>query len=275
MGHAETCTAALTAAEAVRQPVICGEFTAVALTLGDAQAGDRRRRADVLTVARHGDPFSSAELDLLEHLAAQAAVSLENIDLHELVQRQAITDELTGLLNHRRLQQVLGEALIEGDRAQQPVALLMLDIDNFKRVNDTHGHRQGDAVLTRVADALRSVSRPDDHAGRYGGEEMALVLPNTTLEEAGAIAERVRTAIETLDVRLAGGDQLAVTASLGVAAFPSCAGDRGALIEAADAAMYEAKRSGKNRVVAARTVVTTGRFARSAHQATSNERRTV
>src|SRR4051794_10178016 len=151
-GDAADCDAAMTAAEQTLRPVMRGDVAAVAIHLGDGTPGDRRRRAEVLSVARIGAPFSDAERDLLGHLATQAAVSLENADLHALVQRQAITDELTGLLNHRRLQQVLEDAVADARQTSRPLALLMLDIDNFKSVNDTYGHRQGDLVLTAVAE---------------------------------------------------------------------------------------------------------------------------
>ena len=252
VGDDAPCAKALAAAEATPgEAVVRGEAAAIAIPFGAPQAGERRRRVDTLAVARLGEPFSPAERDLLEHLAAQAAVSLENVDLHELVQRQAITDELTGLLNHRRLQQVLEQALADAAQTRQPVALVMLDVDNFKRVNDTHGHRQGDRVLVQVAETLREASRPGDHAGRYGGEEMALVLPATTIQEARVVAERVREAIAAAALTLPDGSSLAVTASLGVAAAPTCAASRDALIEAADHAMYAAKRAGKNRTYSA------------------------
>jgi diguanylate cyclase (GGDEF)-like protein len=256
-GAPEGCADALRAAEAAlltdRQPwqVSVGDATALAVPLGSPSPGERRRAADVLTVARTGTAFSPAERELLEHLAAQAAVSLENLDLHELVQRQAITDELTGLLNHRRLQQVLDQGLLDVQRTRQPLALLMLDIDDFKRVNDTHGHQQGDRVLREVARVLREASRPLDNAGRYGGEELALVLPGTTLHEARIVAERVRQAIADLTIPVPEGGTLGVTASLGVAAIPTCAHDRETLIKAADAALYAAKRAGKNQTAQA------------------------
>jgi diguanylate cyclase (GGDEF)-like protein len=252
------------------QLITQGDATALAVPLGRPSApGDRRRRAEALVVARTGAPFSASECDLLEHLAGQAAISLENASLHELVKRQAMTDELTGLVNHRRLQQVIGDEVAESHRTGRPVALLMLDIDNFKSINDTYGHRQGDRVLGDVAEALLGASRPGDLAGRYGGEELALVLPGTTLEQAGIVAERARAAIAALRVRAADGTRIRVTASFGVAAVPACAADREALVEAADAAMYDAKRAGKNRTVQAPTAGApgAGRFTRAPTQA--------
>ena len=129
----------------------------------------------------------------------------------------------------------------------------MLDIDNFKRVNDTYGHLQGDMVLREVARVLRQSSREIDEPARYGGEEMAVALPQTDMEGAYRFAERVRRRIEALDLALLDGDGvLKVTASFGVASLGTSGGDgKDALVAAADAALYRAKRSGKNRTVRA------------------------
>ena len=202
----------------------------------------------LITVARQGAAFSADEVDLFHYLANQAAVSLENVDLHELVQRQAVTDELTGLFNHRRFQEVVAAEVERARRFEQPLGLVMLDIDDFKRVNDTYGHQQGDLVLRAVADVLRESCREIDEPARYGGEELAVALPQTDLEGAFNLAERVRTAIEELELpRVDGDGPLRVTASFGVSAIPEIAAGKEGLIAAADAALYRAKRAGKNR----------------------------
>jgi diguanylate cyclase (GGDEF)-like protein len=132
---------------------------------------------------------------------------------------------------------------------------VMLDIDDFKSINDEFGHQQGDEVLAAVAGVLREHSRDIDLPARYGGEELAVVLPQTDAEGAAQVAERMREAIEACRVaRLAGGEPLRVTASFGVAEIPGSAGDKAALIAAADAALYRAKRAGKNRVEQAEPV---------------------
>ena len=124
----------------------------------------------------------------------------------------------------------------------------MLDIDDFKRFNDIHGHQQGDVVLREVAHVLRANSREIDEPARYGGEELAVALPQTDLEGTYNLAERVRVAVAALEIpRLDGEGVLRVTASLGAAAFPETAEDKDGLIAAADAALYRAKRAGKNR----------------------------
>ena len=207
----------------------------------------------VISIARPGRPFSQRQRELFEYLTNQAAISIENVDLHETIQRQAVTDELTGLFNHRRFQEVMAAEVERTRRFGQELGLIMLDIDNFKRVNDTYGHLQGDLVLREVARALRESAREIDEPARYGGEEMAVALPQTGLEGAYEFAERVRQRIEALQIELVDGDgTLRVTASFGAASLPHSAKiDKDALVAAADAALYRAKRSGKNRTVKA------------------------
>jgi diguanylate cyclase (GGDEF)-like protein len=209
----------------------------------------------VVSIARQGDDFTKTEKDLLEYLTGQAIVSIENADLHETVQRQAVTDELTGLSNVRSLHAALDREIERGRRFNSPLSLVMLDIDDFKNVNDEYGHQQGDEVLTAVAGVLRDLSRDIDLPARYGGEELAVVLPQTDAEGAANVAERMREAIESLRIpSLTGDAPLNVTSSFGVAEIPASAGDKATLIAAADAALYRAKRAGKNRVEQAEPV---------------------
>jgi diguanylate cyclase (GGDEF)-like protein len=199
-------------------------------------------------VAREGAAFSADERELFHYLASQASLSIENVDLHELVQRQAVTDELTGLFNHRRFQEVVSAEVERARRFEQPLGLFMLDIDDFKEINDTYGHQQGDLVLREVGRILKDSSREIDEPARYGGEEVAVALPQTDLEGSFLLAERVRTAIEALEIpRLDGQGVIKVTASFGVAAVPETATGKEDLIATADAALYRAKHAGKNR----------------------------
>lgn len=209
----------------------------------------------VISIARRERAFSRAEGKLLEYLAGQAVVSIENSDMHETVQHQAVTDELTGLANVRQLHGVLDNEIERARRFGHPLGLVMLDVDDFKQVNDAFGHPQGDEVLAAVAAALRELSRDIDEPARYGGEEMAVVLPQTDINGAVQLAERMRETVERLQIpRLDGDGQLQVTASFGVASIPDSAADKGNLIAAADAALYHAKRAGKNRVQVAEPV---------------------
>jgi diguanylate cyclase (GGDEF)-like protein len=221
-----------------------GDQFVAAVPLGAAE-GERDPRG-IITVARRGRPINEDDREVLRSLAAQATLALENVDLHYQVQRQAVTDELTALANHRRFQELLATEMEQVRRYNYSVGLIMLDVDNFKTVNDTYGHPQGDIVLAEVARVVRESSREADAPARYGGEEMAVILPHTDLEGAYAIAERVRIAVEGLAIpRLDGRGVLRVTASLGVAASGS--GSKDALIATADSALYVAKRQGKNR----------------------------
>ncbi|HEX6389409.1 MAG TPA: diguanylate cyclase, partial [Solirubrobacteraceae bacterium] len=211
------------------------------------------RLIGIVAVAREEQAFSPSEHELFHYLAGQASVSIENVGLHETVERQAVTDELTGLSNRRRFQEVLGSEVERSRRFSQPVGLVMLDIDDFKAVNDSYGHQAGDVVLREVARVLKASSREIDEPARYGGEELAVVLPGTDLEGAYNLAERVREGIEALDLPVfrADGTRLHVTASFGAATLPVSAHDARGLVAAADAALYEAKRAGKNRTVRA------------------------
>jgi diguanylate cyclase (GGDEF)-like protein len=235
--------------------------TTVETEVGDVYALSHPLRAQeggrilgMLSVARAGEKFTQGERELFAYLAGQAGVSIENADLHDTVKRQAVTDELTGLFNHRRFQEVIANEVERTKRGGPGMGLIMLDIDNFKRVNDTYGHMQGDLVLREVARVLRESSREIDEPARYGGEEMAVALPGTDLQGAYRFAERVRHSIESLELPLIDGDgSLRVTASFGAAALPPNQpnADKDALVAAADAALYRAKRSGKNRTVRA------------------------
>jgi diguanylate cyclase (GGDEF)-like protein len=218
-----------------------------------------RQFVGVISIARRGNGFSREEQELLEYLAGQAVVSIENAELHETVQRQAVTDELTGLSNVRELHTVLDREIERSRRFSSPLGLVMLDIDDFKQVNDEHGHQQGDEVLAAVASVLRDHSRDIDEPARYGGEELAVVLPQTDSEGAAQLAERMREAVERLRVPDVGGNaKLEITASFGVASLPETASDKASLIAAADAALYRAKRNGKNRVERAEPVTAAG-----------------
>jgi diguanylate cyclase (GGDEF)-like protein len=220
--------------------------------LGHPLRGARDEVEGVVSVWRCDRPFAPSERELFHYLAAQAGVSIENVELHETVQRQAVTDELTGLSNHRRFQEALASELERARRFETGVGLVMLDVDNFKQVNDTYGHQIGDEVLREVARVLRTESREVDEPARYGGEELAVILPAADIEGAYGLAERVRTGIEAIRIPVPDGEEpLRVTASFGAAALPESAHDQGSLIAAADVALYAAKRAGKNRTVRA------------------------
>ena len=229
--------------------VAVGSGTAVARPL----AGRDGAPIAVLSIARSRATFSDDERELLEYLAVQAAASIENVLLHERAEHQAVTDGLTGLANRRYFEERLASEVERTRRFPAPLGLMMLDIDHFKRVNDRFGHQAGDDVLRVVADALALGARDIDTPARYGGEELAVLLPGADVAGAMIAAERVRIAIESLDtgVRDEHGAPVRVTVSLGVAALGEGPTDGQELVAAADAALYRAKRAGRNRSEAA------------------------
>jgi diguanylate cyclase (GGDEF)-like protein len=181
-------------------------------------------------------------------LADYAAVAIANARLFTQLQLQSITDSLTGLFNRRHLFSLAEREFLRAQRYGRPLSAVMLDIDHFKRVNDTYGHAAGDQVLAEVAQRLRTSARHTDLIGRYGGEEFVLLLPETELPGAELLAERLRRAIAGAPMATSGGP-LSISASLGVAATQPNVRDAAALIDQADQALYAAKQAGRNRVL--------------------------
>jgi diguanylate cyclase (GGDEF)-like protein len=239
--------------DAQHRPVrasVGGVYAMAAPLIARLGRGGALEQVGVVSIARSGRDFSDTDYELFTYLTGQAAVSIENVDLHEIVQMQAVTDELTGLYNQRHFHDTLDGEIERSRRFGTDVGLVMFDLDDFKLVNDTFGHQQGNVVLREVGRVLRSLSRDIDEPARYGGEEMAVILPQTDLHGAELAAERMRAAVEGLAIKRVDGDpgSLHITASFGVATLPACASDKEGLIAEADAALYRAKRSGKNRV---------------------------
>lgn len=193
------------------------------------------------------DGFSQEDEDILLTFGFHASFALERARLHQEVRQLAAIDGLTGLYNHRSFQEKIEMEVARAKRFGSKVSLLMLDIDFFKKLNDTYGHSMGDEVLRRVSCKIVENIRNIDIAARYGGEEFAVVLPETPPEGARITAERIRKAIK--DYRISYAENLiSVTVSVGVATYPDNASSRIELIEKADSALYEAKRNGRDRV---------------------------
>lgn len=202
------------------------------------------------------DNFEAEHVETATSLAAQVVVALENARLHRMVERQAMVDSLTGLANRRSLEESLRSELARASRFGDSVCVVLADLDDFKQVNDQYGHAAGDEVLKAFAGALRKTVRESDVAGRWGGEEFALVLPGTDAAGGARLAERARATIEGYRVKMPNGDLCAVTASFGVASFPE-SHELGEILAAADSALYAAKGQGKNKVVVSAESITT------------------
>lgn len=224
----------------------------------------------VLGVARTNDdasPLDSDDVALLSRFAQLASVALQNANLytraqHEIRDRKraeealhelAIRDELTGLYNRREFMRLLKEEVERCRRYKRPLSLILMDIDFFKKVNDTYGHQMGDSVLSWVSGIVKSAVRTADRPARYGGEEFAVIVPELGCKSACEFAERLRCLVSALPYvgQTVDGEavNLQVTLSLGVASFPPDGHSVEALIAAADNALYEAKRKGRNRAV--------------------------
>lgn len=193
-------------------------------------------------------PFTARQERVAQTTAEILALALVNLRLRETLRQQSIRDALTGLFNRRYLEETFEREVRRAQRHQLPMGLIMLDIDHFKRVNDTYGHEAGDLLLQALGGLLKANVRGEDVACRYGGEEFALLLPGADLEQTAARAEHVRRAVADLQVSHQGQPLGKITASMGVAAFPMQGTRLGELLRAADFALYTAKQEGRNRV---------------------------
>jgi two-component system, cell cycle response regulator len=199
-----------------------------------------------------GEPFTLEDATVLADFAVQAAVAVENVQLHEEAERLSLTDAVTGSWNYRYFERRLEQELERSRRFGRLFALLLLDIDHFKLVNDRHGHQVGDEVLVEMTRRITAIVRDIDTFARYGGEEFVLILPETNLVGGIAVAEKLRGAVAAAPFAAPpGGDGVRLTVSLGVACYPEHATSTSELLRAADTAMYEAKRRGRNRVMTA------------------------
>lgn len=172
--------------------------------------------------------------------------------LHQRVSTEAITDPLTGLFNRRRLHEALSREVDRALRLEHELALLIVDVDDFKSINDTRGHLVGDTVLRAVSSAVQQMTRSIDIGARYGGDELAVLVIETGVTGGERLAERIRAAVAETEVPDRSDDPVSVTVSIGVAAVPENATDHDGLMDAADQALLQAKRAGKNQIRTAR-----------------------
>jgi diguanylate cyclase (GGDEF)-like protein len=208
--------------------------------------------------------WSIDDISLLGSLADQVSVAIENAELHQEKERQAVTDGLTGIANRRSFADTLAREFERARRYEQPLSLVIIDMDFLKVINDSFGHQIGDEAIRQIGRILKQSSRSIDLAARYGGEEFCLLLPNTEIKMAEQFAERLRRLIN--DVHIDGPGH--ISASMGVASFPEHAGDSDTLFRRADEALYEAKKAGRNvvRVVGDSKAVTLKSFDSAAGQ---------
>jgi diguanylate cyclase (GGDEF)-like protein len=214
-------------------------FNQMAQQLQQAFEAQEQQREELLA---QNEELERVHAQLQQAHQELATLNAELLEANRALAQAAVTDGLTGLKNHRAFQESLHSAAQMAERLQQPLSLVMFDIDHFKQFNDTYGHPAGDELLRQVAQVLRESARAYDVAARYGGEEFALLLPNTALEQAVQVAERLRQQIRAIE-----NPHAPVSASFGVATYR-----RGmppaTLVYEADAALYRAKRGGRDRV---------------------------
>jgi diguanylate cyclase (GGDEF)-like protein len=196
-------------------------------------------------------PLLEAHHALLPVFTEQIALALSNLKLRDTLRQQAIRDPLTGLFNRRYMEETLTLEIERAKRTKAPFCVMMLDLDHFKRFNDTHGHETGDAVLQALGHFLQRYIRGGDIACRYGGEEFTLILPDISLEQATQRATQLCEGVRTLQVEVKGQALSPLTLSVGIATYPTH-GERGErLLQAADVALYQAKQEGRDRAVVA------------------------
>ena len=189
-------------------------------------------------------PFTQEDVPLLQQLGSQIAIAIHNAQLYAM----AVTDGLTGLFVRRYFDLRMDEEMAKARRYGRPFSLLLFDIDHFKKFNDTHGHQTGDMVLKQFAKLLQKSTRSADICCRYGGEEMAVILPETGLDEATLLANKLCVGVRNNVFTGTSGQDLSVTTSIGVAEFAPAYETVQAMVEAVDAMLYQAKKLGRNRV---------------------------
>ena len=200
----------------------------------------------VLAMYRREGAFSHGDSETVVFLAEQGGVAIENVMLHEDAQRLSLTDGLTGVWNRRYFQMQFRQILATAVRFEREFSVLMLDLDEFKDVNDTFGHQRGDAILVEFAQRVNETLREVDTFARYGGEEFVCILTETGPAGAAAAAEKILEAIRSEPFGARGEAPVGMTVSIGVASFPSQGSDFKALVGSADRALYQAKQDGRD-----------------------------
>ncbi len=209
---------------------------------------DKELLGILLIVSDIPDAFNIHQREILEVLSNQASISILNAKLHSEIERLALTDGLTGLFNHRHFQEKLSQEFNRLERFPEPLSLLIIDIDYFKKVNDIYGHQTGDQVLKKVANIIKKTIRNIDVPARYGGEEFAVILLGTNEKGGMKIAERLRKAVMNSKF-YANDKEFSITISIGLSSYTKDIRNKEELIERADKALYQAKNLGRNRCI--------------------------
>ena len=209
---------------------------------------DQRLLGVIRAVKMGVNAFTAEHYRFAQTLGNQASLAISAASAHEAVRRLSVTDELTGLYNGRHFRARLHEEIERAKRSDRPLALLVIDSDSLKSVNDRFGHEAGNRHLIAIAQSVQTHVRTSDVVARFGGDEFLVLQPDATVEAAAAVAERIRVAVSATRVVAADGSQVGGTVSIGVAGFPRSASDEDSLFRHADAALYDAKRHGKDRV---------------------------
>jgi diguanylate cyclase (GGDEF)-like protein/PAS domain S-box-containing protein len=204
--------------------------------------------------SRQAENLNDAKRQLAYNVVDQAGMALSNLKLRDALREQSIRDPLTGLYNRRYMEEMLRQHISRVTRHLHPLGVIMIDIDHFKRFNDTHGHAAGDALLRELGRVLQSRIRLEDIACRYGGEEFLLIMPDASLDAAQQRAEQLREHAKELRVRDASEIIEGITLSVGVAIYPQHGRTKESVLRAADAALYRAKQEGRDRVIVAESV---------------------
>jgi len=207
------------------------------------------RKRGLLVVESHlEDRFTDKDVQMLTVVSRSAALALENAELHKRTEELSIIDDLTGAYNYRHFVRVLQEERKRAVRYQQPLSIIMTDIDWFKKLNDSYGHEVGNVVLAQLAGVIKQCVRDVDIFARYGGEEFVVILPQTPQAEASVIAERIRRRVADMVVDTRDAERLKITISIGISSYPENGKSAEELVSIADQALYRAKDSGKNLV---------------------------
>lgn len=201
----------------------------------------------VVICRRVKNPFNDGEISLAKIICCESAKALTSSLNYQKVKELAIRDGLTGLYNHRHFQEMLTYTLVHSERFSTEASLLLVDVDNLKVINDIYGHQAGDTVLSSLGKLLRESLRKVDIPARYGGDEFAVILPNTKKIGSIAVAEKIKSNLKKMSLKSDTGD-IAVSLSIGIATYPQSAGDKESLVERADRALYESKNQGKNKI---------------------------